>query len=114
MLKGKKVGIRSGMPYGNRIEGAGLTLVEARTIEANVKKLDAGRIDAFIAYVPDAYATFEAMGIEHLPHSVDAPIAVHEDALLCRNDKGGEDIVAKFNSALSELEKSGELGRILE
>ncbi|MBE9065028.1 ABC transporter substrate-binding protein, partial [cf. Phormidesmis sp. LEGE 11477] len=103
-LNGMRVGVRSGMPYGDQIESADLKLVEARTIEANVKKLEAGRIDAFIAYVPDAYSAFENMGIDNLPHAEDTPVAVHEDALLCRNDKGGETIVSKFNAALDELE----------
>ncbi len=112
-LVGKKVGVRSGMPYGNKIESAGLNLVKARTIEANIKKLAAGRIDAFLAYYPDVYATFETAGMEPLPHVVDAPIAVHEDALLCRTDMGGDAIVTKFNAALQKLEESGALADIL-
>ncbi len=113
-LVGKKVGIRSGMPYGNNVESAGLNLVNARTIEANIKKLAAGRIDAFLAYYPDVYAVFETVGMEPLPHVVYEPIAVHEDALLCRKDMGGEAIVAKFNAALKKLEENGALARILE
>lgn len=112
-LQGMKVGVRSGMPYGAQVTSSGLKLIEARTIEANVRKLEAGRIDAFIAYVPDAYSAFENMGIDKLPHAENTPIAVHEDALLCRNDKGGEQIVSQFNAALDELEQSGELARIL-
>ena len=112
-LAGKKVGIRSGMPYGNKVESASLKLVKARTIEANIKKLAAGRIDAFLAYYPDVYTAFETAEMEPLPHAVDEPIAVHQDALLCRNDMGGEAIVAKFNAALRKLEASGALADIL-
>ena len=112
-LKGKKVGIRSGMPYGNKVEGAGLNLVKAKTDEANVKKLNAGRIDAFLAYTPDMLTLFQNMGIEPLSYDESRPIAVHEDTVLCRKDKGGDQIVANFNAGFKKIESSGELNKIL-
>lgn len=110
-LAGKKVGIRLGMPYGKSFDGAGLKTDAARTIEANIKKLNAGRLDAFVAYVPDAYVAFEKMNMEPLPHDKANPIAVHEDCLVCRGVPA--DFVDNFNKALSEMEKSGELDKIL-
>lgn len=112
-LSGKKVGIRSGMPYGNMVESAGLKLVKAASIEANIKKLAGGRIDAFLGYYPDAYVAFDGMGMEQLPHTVDTPVTTHDDTLLCRKDKDGEAIIAKFNEGFEKIDASGELTQIL-
>ena len=112
-LKGKKVGICKGLPYGAKVEGAGLKLIKAGSDEANVKKLMAGRIDAFLAYTPDMYTVFRAMGIKPLAHDANKPVAVHEDTILCRKDKGGDAIVAAFNKGFQGIEKSGELAKIL-
>lgn len=97
-LKGKSVGIRKGMPYGNTFDAAGLNTSTVTTIEANIKKLQAGRIDAFVAYVPDVYAAFEGLGMKPLPHDADNPIAIHEDSLVCKGVSS--DFVSKFNSAI--------------
>ncbi len=97
-LKGKKVGVRFGMPYGKTFDEAGLSTDEVPAIEQNIRKLDAGRIDAFIAYVPDAYDTFEKLGIPPYPHDVDNPIAVHEDCLVCRDVPS--EVIDAFNNGL--------------
>lgn len=112
-LDGKKVGIRLGMPYGNKVETSNINFVTAPTIETNIKKLDAGRIDAFLAYWPDAYAIFDSLGMAHLPHTMDKPVAVHQDTILCRDDKNGQAIVGNFNSGFKTLEGNGELAKIL-
>ncbi len=112
-LNGMKVGIRTGMPYGSRVEKAGLNLIKAKTDEANVKKLKAGRIDAFLAYTPDMLTVFQDLGMSPLPYAADKPVAVHEDTVLCRKDKGGDEIVAAFNAGFKEIEASGELDKIL-
>lgn len=108
----KKVGVRSGMPYGNTVENSGIKQVEGRTIEANIKKLAAGRIDAFLAYWPDVYAVFDSLGMEQLPHNPDSPVARHDDTLLCRTDKNGAAAVPAFNDGFGTLESNGELTRI--
>ncbi len=97
-LKGKKVGIRFGMPYGKSFESAGLKTEGVPSIEQNIKKLDKGRIDAFVAYVPDAYDAFKRLGIPPYPHDVDNPIAVHEDCLVCRDVPS--EVIDAFNKGL--------------
>ena len=97
-LKGKKVGARSGMPYGKKVEGAGLKLFSTSNIENNIKKIDQERLDAFIAYTPDAYTVFEKLGVSPYPHDVDNPISVHPDALVCRGVS--TDFVNMINSSV--------------
>lgn len=97
-LEGKKIGVRFGMPYGKTFDNAGLNVEAVKSIESNIKKLDKGRIDAFIAYVPDAYDAFEKLGIQPYPHDIDNPLAVHEDCLVCRDVPA--DVIDTFNQSL--------------
>jgi hypothetical protein len=110
-LKGKKVGVRRGMIYGKSYDGANLKASEANTLEQNIKKLETGRIDAMVAYVPDAYLAFMGMGKKHFPHMTEKPAAVHDDALVCRGVPAG--FVDKFNGNLKMLSDSGKLKSIL-
>ena len=97
-LKGKKVGIRHGMPYGKTFDNSGLKTESVSTINSNILKLKKGRIDAFIAYVPDAYAAYSEMGIEPQTHAKDKPLAIHEDSLICRGVS--DDFIQTFNKGL--------------
>ncbi len=97
-LKGKKIGARLGMPYGKTFDNAGLKVEMVNTIDLNIKKLAKGRIDAFIAYVPDAYDAFKKLGIPPYPHDKDNPIAVHEDCLVCRDVPA--EVINTFNKGL--------------
>ena len=110
-LQNKKIGTRAGMPYGKTFDNANLDTREVSDIEKNVKKLQLGRIDAFVAYVPDAYLTFADMGITELPHNQAKPVAVHEDSLVCKGVS--ENFIENFNHGLQSLNDSGELKNIL-
>lgn len=112
-LKGMKVGVRQGMPYGNNIENSGLSLVAASSIETNIKKLNAGRIDVFLAYWPDVYAAFDAMGVDPLPHAADQPVAVHNDSILCRDTPEGRAAIEAFDKGYKAIEGDGTLAKIM-
>ena len=111
-LAGKKVGTRVGMTYGTSVGAAKLNLVEAKTIEANIKKLKAGRIDAFLGYYPDTHTVFDELGMQPLPHAVDNPVVEHPDSVLCRTDQGGGAIVDAFNAGYDAISANGELEKI--
>ncbi len=97
-LKGKRVGARNGMPYGKKFEMSGIEPQLTSDITKNIRKLDSGRIDAFIAYVPDAYLVFEELGVPPYPHDKANPIAVHPDSMVCRGTS--EVFINTFNAAL--------------
>lgn len=101
-LKGKKVGTRFGMPYGETFDKMALKTEAAQTIKANIKKVMSGRLDAFVAYVPDAYQAFKDMNMEPLPHDRDNPVAVHDDCLVCREVSG--EFIQKFNRKLKAVD----------
>ncbi|OUS02436.1 hypothetical protein A9Q81_08615 [Gammaproteobacteria bacterium 42_54_T18] len=97
-LAGKNVGARNGMPYGKKFDASGISPKLVSDIKTNIKKIDSGRIDAFIAYYPDAYTVFEELGIDPYPHDVEHPIAVHPDSLICRGTGAG--FIKEFNAAV--------------
>ncbi len=110
-LKGKKTGVRRGMNFGKSFVAANLKASEANSLEQNIKKLENGRIDAMVAYVPDAYLAFSGMGKGEFPHTKTKPVAVHNDALVCRGVSAG--FIEKFNGNLKKLSDSGKLKSIL-
>lgn len=110
-LKGKKVGVRRGMTYGFSFDAAKLKASEANSLEQNIKKLETGRIDAMVAYVPDVYLALNDMGKGEFPHKKDQPAAVHNDALVCRGVPAG--FIDQFNKNLKAITSSGKLKSIL-
>jgi len=110
-LKGKKVATRHGMNYGKSFNNANLKVSAANSLEQNIKKLEGGRTDAMVAFIPDAYLTFKSMGKSEFPHAKDKPVAVHKDALVCRGVSAN--FVEEFNKKLKSLSASGELDKIL-
>jgi len=112
-LKGKTVGIRSGMPYGKNVMNSGLELREASTIEANIAKLKHDRIDAFIAFYPDSHTVFHDKGMEPLPYAADHPVEIMPDRVVCHDTQRGRDVVDSLNKALAKLEESGRLSKLI-
>lgn len=108
-LKGLRVGARQGMPYGTSIESAGLNLDFSPSIESNIKKARAGRLDAFLGYTPDAYAAFDALGEPLFSHAKDAPIVTHPDSIVCKSSDQAETYIGQFNDQLAEMIASGQL-----
>ena len=84
----------------------------SNTIEQNIKKVQAGRIDAFVAYIPDAWFAFKSLNMEMLPHG-NNPIMVHEDGFLCHNTADALQFIEEFNAALNQLKSSGKLKTML-
>ena len=110
-LKGKKVGARDGMDYGKDVSGSGVSLIPADSITTNIKKLDAGELDAFIAFVPDAYLAFNSLKAQPYPHSERTPMAIHIDRVICRG--APKEFTDALDGAMKELRKNGTMRRIL-
>jgi len=113
-LVGKKIGITQGVPLGSKVYSAGLNLKKSPSIKANIKKLQKGRLDAFLAYWPDVYTAFDELNISPFPHVIDTPVSIHNDTLLCRADQNGEAIITKFNEGFKIILKNGTLDKIFD
>ena len=101
-LEGLRVSARHGMLYGKTIEQSGLVLIRANTIVGNIKMMEAGRIDAFLAFIPDAYDAFRSLDQTPTPHDPENPLLIHRDSVICRGELGSEFIahLDKFLAAL--------------
>jgi len=110
-LSGKNIGARTGMPYGDILINKNLNVHYVDTIEQNIKKLALNRIDAFIAYVPDAYNAFKQLHIKPLPHNKAKPLAIHPDRLVCKGVT--KKLITTFNKNLHKLKQRKQLKALL-
>ncbi|MDB5820022.1 MAG: hypothetical protein JWQ11_3662 [Rhizobacter sp.] len=112
-LKGKRVGGRRGLNYGPKVDAAGMKLDPVNEDDQNVQKLDSGRIDAFLAYVPDMWI-WAAEKKRQLPnHDAAHPFEVHNDALLCHDTPETRAFLKTFDAAVVKLRASGEMKKLL-
>ncbi|PCJ21687.1 MAG: hypothetical protein COB04_02985 [Gammaproteobacteria bacterium] len=112
-LKGKRVGARKGISYGPEIDGAKLGLIYSRSIEQNILKLVNDRVDAFIAYVPDALHAFKSMNMEPLNHAPDDPLLTIEEGFLCHNNARSRRFIRRLDIALGYIKGDGMLQRMV-
>lgn len=106
-LKGKRVAARRGMPYGAEVAAARLEIHWGDTIQANIMKLLNGRVDAMIAYVPDAWFAFKYLKMEPLLYDAENPLVIHEDAFLCHDTEQTEIFIKQFNRGIKFLKQKG-------
>jgi ABC-type amino acid transport substrate-binding protein len=112
-LKGKRVGARRGMPYWAKYDRSGINVELVNDDGQNVQKLNANRIDAFLAYVPDMWQ-WARDSKQPLPnHDGQQPLAIHKDAFLCRDSAATREFLKAFDAAVVKIRASGELQRIL-
>lgn len=100
LLKGKKVGARKGMPYGDNVESSGARFMRVDKLAKNINKLERGRLDYMIAYTPDIYDVFDTLGKEPFPHAKSEPVASHEDSLLCKDTPENRALIEKLNAGI--------------
>lgn len=110
-LKHKAIGVRRGMNYGKRFANAGLSLEAVDSLAQNFGKLEKKRLDAVVAYIPDAYILFNQEKIKPFPHSIHHPITIHNDALICRGVPN--DFISAFNQHIKKYRANGKLKAIL-
>lgn len=110
-LKGKRVGARTGMDYGKDVAAAGIPFITSDSIVENITKLDSGELDAFIAYVPDAYLAFKSLNVEPYPHAERKPMAIHIDRVICRG--APPEFTDALNNSMKALRKNGTMRRLI-
>ncbi len=100
-LVGKKVAARIGFPYGRSVENSGVKLDLVPNLEQNVKRLELGRIDYMIDYTPDTLNELKTLGHPetYLPYAPEAPVAVHNDAMLCKSAPETIKLIETFDAS---------------
>lgn len=112
-LAGKRVAVRQGFNYGKVFESAGLNVEKGPSIEANVKKLLDGRVDVLVDFVPDAWDAFAGLKMAPLPYDAAKPVAVHQDAVVCRDTPETRVLIEKINAGIQGLKGKGKLKELL-
>ena len=116
-LKGLKIGVRTGMNFGDRFDGykhtIKLDIEEVRDIELNYKKLLAGRIDAFMAYTPDIWNLLGQKDLSKLSYDKNNPFYVHPESIVCHDTPENRVFIKQFNHELSQLKQQGTLKELL-
>lgn len=112
-IKGKRIGTKRGTPLGPRWESAKLNSIKVDTDEQNLKMLNAGRLDVFLAFIPDMNILKINKGIKLGNFNKLKPFDVHFDSLLCHKNKYTKKFVESFNIELMKLKSSGELKKML-
>lgn len=87
-LKDMKVGAKLGSHMGRTVSREVNLALRAPGLENGFQLLLQGRLDAFLAYTPDAYTVFEQLEMEPLPHNTNHPLAVHRDSVVCKGQQG--------------------------
>lgn len=105
-----RIGVSLGYWYISMLEGANLTLDEGSDDIANLRKLQAGRVDLFPVHeyiarwliqneFPDDAAAFQML---------DVPLDVSPDGLIVSRDyPNTESLLAQFNTALATIQANG-------
>ncbi len=114
-LRGKKVGITLGYPYARKItENKEFKIETAPSDVANLKKLAAGRIDAFIVEKQSGLKALKQSGMSNIiTYDQNKPISRQKVYYVFQADAKGKDFAAKFSKALSSMKKDGTFGRIM-
>jgi ABC-type amino acid transport substrate-binding protein len=112
-VKGKRIGVRRGMPYGPVFDGSGLQAEVVNDDDQNVQKLAANRIDAFLAYVPDMWEWSKEKQRPLPNHDQTKPFETHKDAFLCRDTAETRAFAKTFNDAVIKIRAAGQLQQML-
>ncbi len=100
-LKGKRVGIRAGLPYGKRIDDTkDFTKDPSPSAEASIKKLQLGRVDYLLEWTPDMDIAFRKLNMTPLPRVEAQPVEVHEDSVLCKASPRTQEFLEKLNRVI--------------
>ncbi|MCR8923537.1 transporter substrate-binding domain-containing protein [Dasania sp. GY-MA-18] len=116
-LKGKKVGVRTGMRFSAEFEqmrNSGYFEVEpVRDLALNYRKLIAKRIDAFAAYTPDIWNLLNSKELAKLHYDASQSMQKHPERIVCHATLSNQAFIKQFNLALQQLKQQGELKQLL-
>jgi len=108
-LKGKRVGGRFGMPYGNKVKQAvkngDFTLTLNYKIETSIKLINSNRLDYFLAYTPDACKALKKLNFPLRSYIKESPISTHQDRVLCKKTAKTEAFIKELNKLFVDQSK---------
>lgn len=114
-LAGKKVALTSGYPYVEPLTSRQDIRFElANSDEQNVKKLLAGRVDAFVVELKSGLKAFHADGREGAIHyDIAKPLSEQDVFYALQTGEHGEQLAQRLSQALERLKRSGRFDQIM-
>lgn len=113
-LEGKKVGITLGYPYTKELTGnKNLKIETANDDITNFKKLEAGRIDAFVVEEHSGVKALKDSGVKGIAYDKNRPLSKMDVYYAFQKTPEGKDLAVKFSRALDEMKKDGTFARIM-
>ena len=113
-LKGKTVGITNGYPYDKAVTGSTSFKLETAAEDVyKMKKLGAGRIDAFIVEEKTGLKAKEQSGEKDILYSSADPVSKQEVYYAFQNTDEGRQLAEKFSKAIKEMQQDGSFGKIM-
>lgn len=108
-LHGLRVGITRGYPYAREVgESKTLAIETALSDEANLQKLVAGRIDAFILDEKTGVRALEQTGLgEQVQYDPARPVSRQEVYYAFQDTPDGRQLAERFSDALGKLKQDG-------
>lgn len=110
-----RIGFHRGFSYGQSLKHvASHKLVEVNTDKQNVGLLLKGRIESFIAYVPDINELLEKHKKHLFYYDLDKPVYVQEETIVCHSNPKNASFLKLVNHELEKLRNNGLLKRLLK
>lgn len=108
-LRGKHVGITRGYPYSRAVtDNTSFVIEEAMSDETNIRKLVAGRIDAFVLDEKTGVKAFEALGLTaDMQYDPSRPVSRQEVYVAFKDSPEGRAMAKQFSDGLRQLKASG-------
>jgi polar amino acid transport system substrate-binding protein len=117
-LGGKKIAVVAGYAYGEAItEATSVEFVEGKNDQANLLKLLEGEVDYMLvdALLVAYLRSYQAADAKKFLEIGETPLESHGLHFALRRDvEGSEEIVARFNQTISEMQADGTYHRILK
>ena len=113
-LEGKKVGITRGYPYAKALtENKTIRFDPINSDVTNMKKLSAGRLDAFVVEEKSGLKALEQAGATNIEYNKEQPISEQDVYYAFQDTERGRAMAKKFSEALEQMKKDGTFGKIM-
>lgn len=113
-LEGKRVGITMGYTYPSALPHVkGIDIQEAQSDEANLRKLHAHRIDAFLGEDRSVNQALETLGYKDVVYNKSKVLASEPIFYAIQKTPEGQGWLKKFNDVIRAMKKSGQLDKIV-
>ena len=108
-LRGKRVGITRGYPYAREVtDRPDFTLEMAASDQANIEKLLAGRLDAFVLDEKTGLKAFNLLGaLPQMQYQAGMPVSRQEVYYAFQATPEGRNLADTFSAALREMKSDG-------